>query len=244
MYTDKVAIGGVPVASQAVEAATSVSSEFVDDTSDNGLVGLGFDNINTVSPTQQATFIENAAPSLASPLFTADLKYHAAGSYDFGYIDASKHTGSITYVAVTTSNGFWEFTGSGYAVGSGAFVKSSINAIADTGTTLLYVPAAVVRAYYAKVAGASNSAEYGGYVFKCATALPSLTLGIGAYRAVIPGQYLNYGPVTTGSATCFGGAQSNAGIGFSIYGDVFLKSQFVVFDYSSPPKLGFATKAT
>jgi hypothetical protein len=226
-----------------VEAATSVSSEFTQDTASDGLLGLAFSSINTVSPTKQNTFFDNVKPSLPSPLFTVDLKYHAAGSYDFGYIDSSKYTGSITYVNVNTGNGFWEFTGNGYAVGSGSFVSSSIDAIADTGTTLLYLPAAAVKAYYAKVSGSQNSNTYGGYVFPCSATLPSITLGIGSYRAVVPGQYVNYAPVQTGSSTCYGGIQSNAGIGFSIYGDIFLKSQFVVFSGASTPQLGFAKKA-
>jgi aspergillopepsin I len=244
VYTDTVTIGGVTVSGQAVEAATSVSSEFTSDTDNDGLVGLAFSSINTVEPQQQNTFFDNAIANLPSPVFTADLKYHAAGSYDFGFIDSSKYTGSITYVNVQTGNGFWEFTGNGYAVGSGAFTSSSIDAIADTGTTLLYLPAAAVRAYYAKVSGSQNSASYGGYVFPCSATLPSITLGIGSYKAVVPGKYINYAPVTDGSSTCYGGIQSNAGIGFSIYGDVFLKSQFVVFNGGSTPKLGFAAKAT
>lgn len=59
----------------------------------------------------------------------------------------------------------------------------------------------------------------------------------------MPGDYVNYAPVSAGSSSCFGGIQSNSGIGFSIFGDVFLKSQFVVFnDASGGPQLGFAAK--
>ena len=60
---------------------------------------------------------------------------------------------------------------------------------------------------------------------------------------MVPGDYVNYAPVSDGSATCFGGVQSDEGVGFSIFGDVFLKSQFVVFeDASGGPRLGFAAK--
>lgn len=54
--------------------------------------------------------------------------------------------------------GYWKFTSSGYQVGDNDFVDSSITGIADTGTTLLYLPAAVNSAYYAQVDGASVSA--------------------------------------------------------------------------------------
>ena len=196
VYFDKVVVGGTTVTSQAVEAAKTVSAEFQSDTDSDGLLGLAFDSINTASPNQVATFFQNAIPTLAAPLFTANLKKGEPGNYNFGYIDSSEYTGSITYTSVKTANGFWEFTGSGYAIGSGSFVSSSIDAIADTGTTLLYLPAAAVKAYYAKVSGATNSASQGGYIFPCSATLPSITLGIGSYRAVVPGSYINYAPAT------------------------------------------------
>jgi len=196
VYLDTVKVGATTVTNQAVELASRISAQFQQDIDNDGLLGLAMSSINTVSPNQVKTFFSNAIPTLASPLFTANLKKGAPGSYDFGYIDSSKHTGSITYVPVKTSNGFWEFTGNGYAVGTGAFTSSSIDAIADTGTTLLYLPTAIVSAYYAKVSGASYSSSQGGYTYPCSATLPSITLGIGSYRAVVPGSYINYAPAS------------------------------------------------
>ncbi|KAK7188480.1 Aspartic protease snp2 [Paraphaeosphaeria sporulosa] len=240
VYADKVVVGGVTATSQAVEAATSVSSAFSSDQDTDGLLGLSFSTLNTVRPTPQTTFFDSVKSSLASPLFAADLKYHTAGSYDFGYIDTSKYTGAITYTDVDTSQGWWQFSFSGYSVGTGSTVSSSINGIADTGTTLLYLPTAVVKAYYAKVSGATNSATYGGYVFSCSATLPDFTLVLNGVKQRVPGKYINYSPVQTGSSTCFGGIQTNDGIGFSIFGDIFLKSKYVIFDGSATPRIGFA----
>jgi len=243
VYADKVVVGGVTATSQAVEAATSVSTQFQQDQNTDGLLGLAFSSINTVTPTGQKTFFDNVKADLAKPLFAVTLKYHAAGTYDFGYIDTSKYTGDITYVDVSTANGFWEFTPTGYYIGNGSEVKSSIDAIADTGTTLVYLPSAIVKAYYAKVASSQNSNTYGGYVFPCSGTLPDFSLTVGGSKKTIPGKYINYAPVETGSTTCYGGIQDNSGIGFSILGDVFLKAHYVVHDVSSTPKIGFAKQA-
>ncbi|KAK4964048.1 hypothetical protein LTR66_006240 [Elasticomyces elasticus] len=241
VYSDKVVVGPVTATSQAVEAATSVSSSFTADTKNNGLLGLAFSSINTVRPVQQTTFFDTVKSTLAKPLFTATLKKGAPGSYDFGYIDSTKYTGSLTYVNVNTANGFWEFTATGYAIGSGSTVSSAYDSIADTGTTLLYLPPTIVSAYYAKVNGATYNTAQGGYIFPCSATLPSFTAIIGGTKHTVPGSYINYAPVS--STQCFGGIQRNTGIGFSIFGDIFLKSQFVVFNAASTPQLGFAQQA-
>lgn len=64
----------------------------------------------------------------------------------------------------------------------------------------------------------------------------------GTYKSVTPGKHLKMSPVTEGGSTCFGGMQSNDGMDFAIFGDVFLKSQYVVFDMNGP-RLGFAPQA-
>lgn len=189
-----------------------------------------------VRPQRQTTFFDTVRSSLAAPLFTATLKRGRPGSYDFGYIDSSKYTGSIAYTPVNSANGFWEFTATGFAIGRNSYTND-IDGIADTGTTLLYLPTNIVDAYYAQVPGAEYSTSQGGYIFPCSAALPSFSIDVGGARRTTPGSYINYAPVS--ASRCYGGIQRNDGIGFSIFGDIFLKSQFVVFD-SNGPRLGFA----
>jgi aspergillopepsin I len=167
---------------------------------------------------------------------------YTAGTYDFGFVDKEKYTGEITYLPVSTSPGYWTWTSSGYAVGPGNFSATSISGIADTGTSLVYLPTAIVTAYYRQVSGATNSRSYGGYVFPCASTLPSFTFGVGSARFTIPPSYVNYARVTPTSSTCFGGLQSSSGLGINIWGDVALKAAFVVFNGGSPPTIGWANK--
>lgn len=150
VYKDTVSIGGVTVHNQAIEAAQEVSQQFTEDTNSDGLLGLAFSQINTgkslicqsflqeypkkvysvVKPQSQQTFFDTAKSSLDSPVFAVALKQHAAGSYDFGYIDKSKHTGSITYTQVDSTDGYWMFTAAGYGIGSGQTKTSPIRGIA------------------------------------------------------------------------------------------------------------------
>ncbi|KAK3396928.1 putative endothiapepsin precursor [Sordaria brevicollis] len=243
VYLDKVVIGGLEVHDQAVETAQQVSTSFTREAAIDGLVGLGFGSLNTVYPTAQKTWFENVRGKLDEPVFAVDLKFNAAGTYDFGFIDPAKHTGNITYVPVNTDPGYWMWTATGYQVGSGSFVTQPIVNIADTGTTLVYLPNAILQAYYKQIPGATNSRSYGGYVFPCAAAIPDFTFGVtGDAKITIPGRFINYGQVTEGSATCFGGLQSSSGVGINIFGDVALKAAYVVFNGGETPTLGWASK--
>lgn len=169
---------------------------------------------------------------------------HIAGNYNFGFVDQTEFTGSVNFVPVNTSQGFWQFAASGFSV-NGQATEAPHEAIADTGTTLILLPDDIVQGYYSQVPSAQNSASAGGYVFDCTETLPSYTAIISGYEAVVPGELINFAPVdgTTiqNSQTCFGGIQSGTGLPVAIYGDVFLKAQFTVFDGGNM-RIGFAAK--
>ncbi|KAK2038923.1 eukaryotic aspartyl protease [Colletotrichum somersetense] len=246
VYMDTVTIGGVTVASQAIESATQVSASFTRNANQSGLVGLAFGTINTVQPTKQKTFFENAMSNLAMPLFTANLKKGAAGNYNFGFLDNTEFTGEINFIPANVTAGFWQFTAQGFGVGEGnATAALPHEAIADTGTTLMLLPDSIVSAYYRNVPGAKFDSTNGGFVFNCQEQIPSFTVDLGTYKAVVPGEFIKFAPVdgqtVETSTTCFGGIQSVGQLPFAIYGDVFLKSQFVVF-HGGNNQLGFATK--
>jgi Eukaryotic aspartyl protease len=199
--TDTVNIGGATVTSQAVELATAVSSSFVADKNSNGLLGLAYSKLNTVRPTQQKTFFDNVLPSLTEPVFTADLRAGSLGSYEFGVIDTTKFSGSLSWAPINTTRGFWQFSSTKFQVSSGTsagIVTSVANgqAIADTGTTLILVNPAVVNAYYSQVNGAVNDATVGGITFPCDANLPDLSVDIGGeFMARVSGRDINFAKV-------------------------------------------------
>jgi aspergillopepsin I len=249
IYADKVQIGGVTVSTQAVEAATSVSSSFVSGEND-GLVGLGFEEGNACYPNLCYTFMDHAASLMPQPLFTATLRHGKPGEYDFGFIDTTKYTGPLTYVPLTDASGagYWEFTSGGYSINHGPKIARTMDAIADTGTSLAIVDDAVVTSYYASVPNAHYNATWGGVIFPCANAnkLPSLGFWMSGVAHTMPAAYGVYGAISQPAGYCYGGVQSNAGSGLSILGDVWLKSQFVVFNYNkggSTANIAFAQQA-
>ncbi|RFU30355.1 hypothetical protein B7463_g5970, partial [Scytalidium lignicola] len=235
--TETVVVGGTTVKGQAIELANFVSSTFVSDSAD-GLVGLSFNNINTVRPTPQKTFFDNSQGSLNSPLFAAYLPLGTDGAYDFGSTDDSKFTGSLSYASVSSRNGFWEYPSTSYKVGSTTHSASGRTGISDTGTTLILMDDTAVDNYYAQVSGASFNSRQGGYIFPCSATLPSLSFRIGtsAY-ATVPGSLINFQDL--GNGQCFGGLQSVGGGSQNIYGDVFFNAYYGVFS-ADGPQFGFA----
>lgn len=243
---DVVDIGGATVTNQAVEVATAVSPVFVLDMNLSGLVGLGFSQLSTVKPVKQKTFFENVMPTLFQPLFTVDFRRDSASAYEFGIIDSSKFRGNLSWIPADTRKGFWQISSRGFAVGRLQKKLPVAQVIIDTGTTLMLVSKELANGYYSQVPGAKNTPAAGGTTFPCNTTLPDLLLDISpGYTARVRGEDINFGAFEGDgrlfnripSATflvpdmiteCFGGIQRTASH-FQVWGDIFFRSQFVVF---------------
>lgn len=243
MYLDRVQVGETYFDRQAVQAAVQVSRAITTDQFASGILGLGMTVANTVRPTKQKTYIDNIKDDLAEPLFTANLQKGLPGNYNFGYINESEYTGEIGYASVGNSTPYWEISLPGYQIGDeGEFVSRPWNGIVDTGTSLLLLPDRMVEDYYNQVNGSGFDQYVGMFVFPCDAELPDFNFRVGDYNGTIPGHYINYGRRSE-RPDCYGGIQPVDGIPFAVIGDVFLKSQFVVFDLGKR-QVGFAAKET
>lgn len=243
VYNDQVTIGGLTVSSQAVESAKEVSAQFSKDSQSSGLLGLSYTKGNTIKPTKQNTWFDNVSSQLDKNLFTVRLRHQAAGAYNFGYIDDSQYSGSINYApAYTDDLGHRLFDAAGYSVGDGAVQSTSLKATADTGSSLIILPDAVASDYWSNVDGAQKIAINNGsghaWAYDCSTTLPTFNIQIGSGSVAVSSDNLNF-QTSNVPGTCIGGIATLDGLDISIFGDVALKSAFVVFDDANQ-QLGLA----
>lgn len=87
VYTDAVTVAGITIPDQAVECAKHLSSSFLSDGGNDGLLGLAWPSINTVTPEPVKTPVQNMIDQnlLEQPLFTVKLGHGTEpGFYSFG----------------------------------------------------------------------------------------------------------------------------------------------------------------
>jgi hypothetical protein len=215
--------------------AKDISSEFTSDPTD-GLLGLAFDSITTVSGVQ--TPMDNLISQglISQPIFGVFLGKESnggGGEYLFGGIDNSKFTGTLATVSVDNSQGFW-----GISVDSGSVASTSIDsfsAIIDTGTTLLLLPDAQAK----QVASALSATDNGDgtYSLSCdASSLSDLTFSIGGNDYKVPAADLIFQQQGNQCIAGFG----YGGLQFAILGDVFIKNNYVVFQQGDSPSVQLA----
>ncbi|KIW33282.1 uncharacterized protein PV07_00142 [Cladophialophora immunda] len=240
--TDNIEIGNITVKNQAIELATKLSSQFTQDASSDGLLGLAFGSINTVKPSAVQTPVANMIAQDDIPqnaeLFTCYLgsikDANEESFYTFGQIDQSvvPSGSSIGYTPVDNSQGFWMFDSTSAQVNGKTIQLSGNKAIADTGTTLLLTSDEVCQAIYSAIPGAQQDSSQQGWVYPANTAesdLPTVTFMVGDTPITIEKQHLAFAGGSDGNMV-YGGIQSRGDQNFDIFGDTFLQNVYAVFD--------------
>ncbi|KAF9819477.1 hypothetical protein IEO21_02085 [Rhodonia placenta] len=231
VYTDHIRVAGVHLHGQAVEVAQHLSSGFLTDKGNDGLLGLAFPQLNTVKPHHVATPVENMINQklIDPPVFTCKLGHGSEPSfYSFGFIDHNVTKHPIVDHHVDDSQGFWQVRSTAYVVNRHEHKRPNNTAILDTGTTLCLVHDDVVEEIYRNIQGARYSNSRGGWIYPNTAKIPELYLAIGQtfYRL----NEVDFAYSDAGDGHSFGGIQSRGNLKYDIFGDVFLKSLYIVFN--------------
>jgi len=239
VFTDTVSVGGLTATTQAVGDSSQYSAGFaLDEFPPDGLMGMGFEQISVFGASPVFNTLVAQGKTTAS---TFGVKLATTGSELFlGGADTTKFTGALTNVPLTTV-GFWELTLGSFNA-NGRATTSNIDAIVDTGTTLIVTDQATAAALFAGVPGAADASRTAGagfFTFPC-NANPNVSLTFGGKSFPVSLDTFNLG-VLTGNE-CVGGLMGSTGLPFTVVGDVFLQNVYTVFDVGNE-QVGFATLA-
>ncbi|KAJ3079105.1 hypothetical protein HDU99_000179, partial [Rhizoclosmatium hyalinum] len=201
----------------------------------DGLWGLGFWPLNSIDPvTVKGNFVA-AAGIGGFAFYFSDYTDKDTGELTINGVDTAKFTGPVQWVPLTALT-YWQFSpvGGSFVVNGVSIPMTGNSAIADTGTTLMIVPTAVAAKINAAI-GAAPVNSQGFSPISCSLNSPSITVNIGNSTIVVTAkQYVfQYG------ATCISGIVGGGASPDYIFGDVFLRAAYSIYDVTNK-RVGFA----
>ena len=210
-------------------------SDFVNSGFD-GILGMAYPSLSQDgSPTIFSLLLQESLIEDASFSIYLNAKTGYSGSkLILGGIDTSLNATEFTYTPLV-SESFWEIELDQVTFDGYDFLGEPINAIVDSGTTLLTVPSRIYEAIL-EVLGAED--------FDCGfvSQIPDLSFTIGGQIYSLPSSVF---VLNEGNGYCSLGIQpvdtSSEGFGI-VLGDIFLKGFYTHFDYGRG-RIGFAVAA-
>ncbi|KAJ3015379.1 1,3-beta-glucanosyltransferase [Thoreauomyces humboldtii] len=230
IYQADYSVGGL-TASKGYFGVSTAETGFSDPS--DGLFGLAFSQLSNIG---QATDGKAPIDALGATSFAFYLSNDSSesGELAFGGADSSKYSGEFSYIPLNAQT-YWQFdTSSATASVSGqSFQFTTAAAIADSGTTLLIVDDAVATSIYSAV-GADSS---GNVDCSLASSGPDVVFNLAGNDYTIPASTWVF---DSGNSQCICGIQGGASsAGVVIFGDVFMRQYYTLFDVSNQ-QLGFA----
>lgn len=217
--------------------SVEITMEFgVANTTSDDFTHFAFDGILGLSMASGATdnFIDSVKSdkALTSNIFSVDLNRASdgtnTGELTFGGTNSAKYSGDITYTSVDSSaGGHWAVPLDDMAYdGTKAGVTGKL-AYLDTGTSYAFGPSDDVAALHKLIPGATSE-DGVTYTAPCDTDLPIALVFSGVNREISVKDWLSAADT---DGTCTSNIYGREAVtGAFLFGDVFLKNVYTVFD--------------
>ncbi|XP_046890410.1 gastricsin-like isoform X2 [Hypomesus transpacificus] len=241
---DTVNVGGIVINNQEIGLSTNEPGQNFVVAKFDGILGLSYP---TISAGRETPVMDNM---MSQRLLQADIfAFYMTGGgqqgseLSFGGVDNTKYSGQIYWTPVTSQT-YWQIGVAGFGINGRetGWCSQGCQAIVDTGTSMLTAPSSLMGGIMQSI-GAQRD-QYGQYVVDCSQAsnLPTLSFTIsGVSFPLPPSAYIqqNQECVVAITPTYL---PSQNGQPLWIFGDVFLRSYYSVYDRAYN-RVGFATAA-
>lgn len=203
----------------------------------DGLLGLAFPSISFDGA---PSVFENAVQQglVEQPIFSMYLGDYAPGEITFGGYDPSKFEGNLTFFDIEAS-GFWQIVLDEITVEDVGYFQGPLQAIVDSGTSLLTGPSSQVDQIASAIGASSDPSSFSGYVIDCGAQLPDHIFTIGGINYTVPGSSLVFPVGQNYCALAISGSDLPHLGQLWILGDVFMREYYTVFNYGDRT-IGFA----
>ncbi|XP_046890409.1 gastricsin-like isoform X1 [Hypomesus transpacificus] len=242
---DTVNVGGIVINNQEIGLSTNEPGQNFVVAKFDGILGLSYP---TISAGRETPVMDNM---MSQRLLQADIfAFYMTGGgqqgseLSFGGVDNTKYSGQIYWTPVTSQT-YWQIGVAGFGINGRetGWCSQGCQAIVDTGTSMLTAPSSLMGGIMQSI-GAQRD-QYGQYVVDCSQAsnLPTLSFTISGVSFPLPPsayiQQQNQECVVAITPTYL---PSQNGQPLWIFGDVFLRSYYSVYDRAYN-RVGFATAA-
>ncbi|XP_037726155.1 lysosomal aspartic protease [Drosophila subpulchrella] len=237
---DTVSMAGLAVTNQTFAMSTKEPGSTFTTANFDGILGMGYTSISVDGVTP---LVQNmCAQDVISPCrFAICMKGGGSsargGAIFFGNSSTSAFSGSNSYTYTpVTQKGYWQFTLQAVYVGS-TKVSGSVQAIVDSGTSLMTAPTAIYKKIN-KILGCKETSS-GECWMKCSTDVPDVTIVIGNTEFVLKGKKMMMKVKTYKGKTVCISVVTEAPDEPMILGDAFIRHFCTVFDLANN-RIGFA----
>ncbi|KAG2222780.1 hypothetical protein INT45_013144 [Circinella minor] len=245
---DTVHLGDLSHPNQVLGLVKAESADLAMDSELDGIFGLAYPSLAFTGQKQsilQGLKESGAISSASIGVYLGRARDGGKGELSFGKPNPAHYEGELKYVPVTRKK-FWQVSLNGLKIDGQETLTEPIDAIIDTGTTLIILPSELADSIHATIPGAKFSSMYGWRMpceLKASDAgdtMVSFTLGEHEF-SLKASELVRERAAPTGDGEkklCYSGI-AEANTPMIIMGDTFLRSFYSVYDFDQDA-IGFA----